>query len=79
MDIAGLTIALLRTSKIPARYAHGTIDVPVEALKNWAGGFSDSNAAMAFAASGGIPITAVTSGGKISQVGWAHAVCAHAE
>jgi len=28
MDIAGLTIALLRASKIPARYAHCTIDVP---------------------------------------------------
>ena len=28
MDIAGLTIALLRASKIPARYVHGTIDVP---------------------------------------------------
>jgi len=72
MDIAGLTIALLRASKIPARYAHGTIDVPVEAFKNWAGGFSDSNAAMAFAASGGIPVTAVTSGGKISKVRLEH-------
>ncbi len=44
----------------------------VEAFKNWAGGFSDSNAAMAFAASGGIPITAVTSGGKISKVRLEH-------
>jgi hypothetical protein len=72
MDIASLTIALLRASKIPARYVHGTVDIPAEAFKNWAGGFTDLNAAMGFAANGGIPVTAVTSAGKISKVRMEH-------
>lgn len=72
MDIASLTIALLRAAKIPARYAHGTVEIPTEAFKNWAGGFSNINAAMTFAASGGIPVTAVTSGGQISKVRLEH-------
>jgi len=68
MDIASLTIALLRASQIPARYVHGTIDVPADQFKNWAGGFSDINAAMQFAASGGIPITPVVGGGQVTKV-----------
>ena len=35
MDISSLLIALLRASKVPARYVHGTIDVESERLKNW--------------------------------------------
>lgn len=72
MDIAGLAIALLRASKIPARYVHGTIDVPAEAFRNWAGGFTDVKAAAGYAASGGIPITSVISGGKISKIRLEH-------
>ena len=66
MDIASLTIALLRASGIPARYAHGTIDVPKDAFMNWAGGFSDATAAGDHASAGGIPIVAVTAAGQIS-------------
>src|SRR5581483_2453069 len=36
-DIASLLIALLRASGIPARYVHGTIEVPADKFKNWAG------------------------------------------
>ena len=72
MDIAGLTIALLRASKIPARYVHGTIDVPAADFKNWAGGFTNITAAADFASSGGIPITSIVSGGQISQVRLEH-------
>jgi transglutaminase-like putative cysteine protease len=72
MDIASLTLALLRASKIPARYVHGTIDVPAAAFKNWAGGFTDINAAANFASSGGIPITSVVSGGQISKIRLEH-------
>ncbi|MGR8934367.1 MAG: transglutaminase-like domain-containing protein, partial [Gammaproteobacteria bacterium] len=68
MDIAGLTIALLRASKIPARYVHGTIDVPADAFVNWAGGFATVQAASAYAANGGIPVANVLSGGKIAKV-----------
>ena len=72
MDIASLTIALLRASRIPARYVHGTIDVPAEAFKNWAGGFDSINAAADYASAGGIPITTVVSGGKISKIRLEH-------
>ncbi|WP_161786423.1 DUF6310 domain-containing protein [Methylobacter sp. BBA5.1] len=72
MDIASLTIALLRASKIPARYVHGTIDVPAVDFKNWAGGFTDIMAAADYASSGGIPITALISGGQISKIRLEH-------
>lgn len=72
MDIASLTIALLRASKIPARYVHGTIDVPAAYFKNWAGGFTDIMVAADFASSGGIPITSIMSGGQISKVRLEH-------
>jgi len=68
MDIASLTIALLRASHIPARYVHGTIDVPEANFRNWAGGFNNINAAADFTASGGIPTTTVTRGGQITKV-----------
>ena len=72
MDIASLTIALLRASNIPARYVHGTIDVPAADFKNWAGGFTSVTAAANFASSGGIPVTTVISGGQIDKVRLEH-------
>jgi transglutaminase-like putative cysteine protease len=67
MDISSLLIALLRASGIPSRYVHGAIEVPTTEFKNWAGGFADSGAAADFAASGGIPIANVVSGGQITK------------
>ena len=72
MDIAGLTIALLRASQIPARYVHGTIEVPEATFRNWAGGFTSIDAAADFAASGGIPTAAATAAGKIAYVQLEH-------
>jgi hypothetical protein len=72
MDIASLLAALLRASGIPARYVHGTIDVPEERFRNWAGGFEQIEAAMNYAASGGIPVTGVIQGGRIAQVRLEH-------
>jgi len=57
-DIAGLEIALLWASDIPARYAVGTIAVEAERFTNWAGGFDTIEAAADYAVSGGIPIEA---------------------
>jgi hypothetical protein len=71
-DIASLLIALLRASQIPARYVHGTVDVPEAKFRNWAGGFSSIEAAMDFASSGGIPITGILSGGKVTKVRMEH-------
>lgn len=71
-DIASLHIALLRASKIPARYVHGTIEVPEDKYRNWVGGFNSIDAAGDFASSGGIPTTAIVSGGKIDTVRMEH-------
>jgi transglutaminase-like putative cysteine protease len=71
-DIAGLLIALLRASGIPARYVHGTIEVSAERFKNWAGGFEDIQGALNFASAGGIPITPVLGGGRIVSVRLEH-------
>ena len=71
-DTASLLIALLRTSNIPARYVYGTIELPIEKVMNWVGGFTDANSAVNFIASGRIPIKAYTSGGKIAKVQMEH-------
>jgi hypothetical protein len=72
VDSASLLIALLRASGIPSRYVHGTIEVPAARFMNWAGGFTDINSAVDFASSGGIPITVVVTGGKVSSVRLEH-------
>lgn len=72
MDISSLLIALYRASGIPARYVHGTIDVPIDKFMNWAGGFTDAEAALRFAASGGIPLDGVITGGKVSHARMEH-------
>lgn len=71
-DIASLHIALLRASQIPARYVHGTIEVPADKFMNWAGGFTKAEAAARFASSGGIPLEAVVEGGEIVKIRMEH-------
>jgi len=72
MDIAGLEIALLRASDIPARYVHGTVEVDEARFRNWAGGYDDILAATDYAASGGIPIQAIVEAGRIARVQMEH-------
>lgn len=71
-DTASLLIALLRASGIPARYAMGTVEMPMEKVMNWAGGFTDANAALNFMASGGIPAGGLVEGGRIKVVQMEH-------
>lgn len=68
MDISTLMIALLRAAKIPARYVHGTVDIPVDNFINMAGDFKNVDAAMDFVSAGGIPVTSVSIGGKIAKI-----------
>ncbi len=68
MDISSLLIALLRASGIPARYVHGTIEVPKDPFINWVGDFANAEAAIEMAATGGIPTISVVSGGQIVKV-----------
>ncbi len=71
-DTASLLIALLRVSGIHARYVEGTVEIPIEKIKNWVGGFTDDNSALSFIASGGIPVGGIVSGGKIVDVQMEH-------
>ena len=73
-DTASLLIALLRYSGISARYQMGTIEVPVEKFKNWAGGFTDADAAASLFASGGVPsvVRRVNQSGQVVTVKLEH-------
>ncbi len=71
-DTNSLLISLLRVSNLPAHFVYGTIEVPIDTVKNWAGGFSDPRAAVNFIASGGIPIKPYVSGGVITKVQMEH-------
>ncbi|MBI3358205.1 MAG: transglutaminase [Nitrospirae bacterium] len=73
MDTASLLIALLRASGISSRYVIGTIEVPIDKVMNWVGGFTDAQAALNFISSGGTPIKSFIEGGKIAKVQMEHA------
>jgi PKD repeat protein len=64
-DTASLLIALLRASGIHARYAYGTVRIPIESVMNWVGGVTQPEAAIQLLAQGGIPVVAQTQGGVI--------------
>lgn len=72
IDTASLLIALLRASGIHARYVTGAIELPIEKIMNWAGGFTDPLAALDFMSSGGIPTKGLVSGGKIVKAQMEH-------
>jgi transglutaminase-like putative cysteine protease len=65
MDTASLTIALLRASNIPARYAYGTVEMPAEKVMNWVGGVNNANAAGNLMGQGGIPNVGIVMGGEV--------------
>lgn len=71
-DTASLLIALLRASNIPAKYAYGTIRVPVDKVMNWVGGLEVSTAAQSVLAQGGIPNLARTQGGVVTHIDLEH-------
>ena len=71
-DTASLLIALLRASNIPARYAYGTVQIPVDRVMNWVGGVDVPEAAQQLLGQGGIPNTALIQGGKITHIEMEH-------
>ena len=73
-DTASLLIALLRYSGIHARYQMGTIEVPIEKFKNWAGGFTSAEAAASLFASAGVPsvVRRFDQSGKVAGVKLEH-------
>jgi len=71
-DTASLLIVLLRASNIHARYVYGTIELLIEKVKNWVGGFTDSMEALRLLASAKIPTKGMTVGGEIKYVRLGH-------
>ncbi len=67
-DIASLTIAMFRAADWPARYEFLTAELDIDRFMENMGGFTDPQAAITFAATGGIPVRPVISGGKITAV-----------
>ncbi len=72
LDIASLTIALLRASGIPARYQFGTIELPVDRAKNLIGNFDDAASAQNMLGQGGIANVGVVSSGVIQKIKMEH-------
>lgn len=75
-DTSNLLIALLRASKIEARYTYGTIKIPAVKLINWIGAPS-IKAAVSLLNQGGVPHSVVMKGSAIQAVEmehmWVHA------
>ncbi|HDY88880.1 MAG TPA: transglutaminase domain-containing protein [bacterium] len=65
IDTASLLIALLRVSGIHARYVEGTVEIPIEKVMNWLGGFTDKMEALNLLASAGVPVSGMLVGGEI--------------
>ncbi len=72
MDIASLTIALLRAGGVPSRYVYGVVEIPEAKVRNWLGDVSTAALAVDLMQKGQIPTTAVMSGGTIRNVRFEH-------
>lgn len=71
-DTSSLLIALLRASNIPARYVYGNVQVSAAKVANWVTGVDDLNVALSMLGQGGIPNTALISGGEVVAVRLEH-------
>jgi len=71
-DTSSLLIALLRAAGIHARYNIGTIELPIDKVMNWVGGFTDPMSALDFMSSGGVPTTGITEGGVVKKARLEH-------
>ena len=71
-DTSSLLISLLRAAGIHARYNIGTIELPIDKVMNWVGGFTDPMSALDFISSGGVPTTGITEGGIVKRARLEH-------
>ncbi len=72
VDTASLLIATLRAANVPARYVYGTVQMPIATAQNWLGGNIAPNLVVDLMTKGGIPATAVVTGGQVSAVQLEH-------
>lgn len=71
-DIASLTIALLRAAGIPARYAKGVVEVPIDQARNWLGDVATPQMVVDLMQKGGVPSALVTTGGTATAIRFEH-------
>ena len=71
-DTANLLVALLRAAQIPARYATGTIEVPVASMLSWLRGPANVNAAIDLLNQGGLIATISLQAGQPSAIRLPH-------
>jgi len=71
-DIASLLVALLRSAGVGARYVLGTIEVPVDAVRNWVGGAETSQVAQQLLGQGGIPNVGLLRGSSLTHIRLEH-------
>ena len=71
-DTSSLLIALLRASNLPARYAIGTVEIPIDDVMNWVGGVETPQAALQILGQGGIPSVGLTQGGIFKAIRLEH-------
>lgn len=71
-DTASLLISLLRAANIPARYAYGTVELPLDKVQNWVGNVSNAGAALNLMGQGGIPSIGMARNGVITHVKFEH-------
>jgi RHS repeat-associated protein len=72
MDIASLTIAILRAAGVPSRYAYGAVELPADKVRNWLGNMPTSAMAVDLMQKGQIPSVGVVNGGQIRAVQFQH-------
>jgi hypothetical protein len=71
-DISSLLIALLRSAGVSARYATGTIEVPIDKVMSWVGGAASPQVAQQLLGQGGVPNVGLASGGAITRIRMEH-------
>jgi hypothetical protein len=71
-DIASLLLALLRAADIPARYALGTVQIPVTQVQNWLGGLRTPAMVQQALGQGGIPNVGLVEGGELTHIRMEH-------
>jgi transglutaminase-like putative cysteine protease len=71
-DIASLLVALLRSAGVGARYVLGTVEVPVDAVRNWVGGAETSPVAQQLLGQGGIPNVGLLRGATLTHIRLEH-------
>lgn len=84
-DLASLLIALLRAQGVPARYVHGTVELPLVQVASLAGVLGDAStgdestrvaaardATLRVVEASGVPFEPVVSGGRVTAIRMAH-------